>query len=579
MLIVDINEQLAEQGLEHPDFLALLPNADIYSCLLLQPKGAIAALDTGVCHLDPQLANKQYGAFLQVVTEQQPDIAVTPEYSLPWDTLLSVIKQDGKPAKGKLWILGCQSITAENLETAKSQVADKVTFIHETLGASGGKFTDPVVYLFSAKRQGQEQDQLVAVIQFKTHPMGDPENYERDRLQVGTKVYRFGKNEHVRLITLICSDAFAFTDAHAAAIYDRALIVHIQLNQQPRHSRYSSYRSKLFDYKEDFTEILCLNWAADVQEQCDGSTKEWKNIGGSAWYTKSKDFDDRDRILTGNHKRGLYYTWSKELHAHALFFNYQPGTYQLAASKVFHHAVPAALSKRRGPQVTEIRRWDEKGETWIAQDSIDDGFSSIIAHSGGAQKNLTKIAKRNPIELERVLALCAGAAQRQDWYVTKYVDSISIGSHEIVMRLTYCQDNDTGAANFREGRLIRCARVWNIVAAGNVPVAISDIVMGFEFEWDPAAPHQNAGAPGKPRATVVHMGSDVSLGLVDQTAKELDQYLHKSSRSIDDSRRARQRLVVWYVDEHGNLKHHEITTLARFDLSEEESPVDIARAE
>ena len=62
---------------------------------------------------------------------------------------------------------------------------------------------------------------------------GDVDHFEVNGLQLGNFVYQFGSDaQGLRLISLICSDAFAFDDEnHAPAIYHQSLIIHIQLNR------------------------------------------------------------------------------------------------------------------------------------------------------------------------------------------------------------------------------------------------------------------------------------------------------------------------------------------------------------
>jgi hypothetical protein len=90
-------------------------------------------------------------------------------------------------------------------------------------------------------------------------------------MQRGTCIYQFGGiGQRLKLVSLICSDAFAFRDDDAEAIYDRALVIHIQLNPNPREKRFRRYRESLFAFQGDQTEIICLNWAKNVHHWCDG---------------------------------------------------------------------------------------------------------------------------------------------------------------------------------------------------------------------------------------------------------------------------------------------------------------------
>jgi hypothetical protein len=258
---------------------------------------------------------------------------------------------------------------------------------------------------------------MVMLVQFKTYPMGDDDHFEINGLQRGMRIYKFGGSEHtLKLVSLICSDALNFLDPQAAAVYDRALILHIQLNQNPRNTTFRQYRDRLLRYSGDATEILCLNWAKGVVIWCDGQSTDWNNIAGSAWYLKLQNYDDRDETILGNHRRGLYYTWFEQWRTHSLFFNFESSVFLLTASKVAHIGVPAPMSRRRGPQLTKTYAWSADGGAWEEQASANDGFSIVVGESGNARTEVVRIAEADPLEAERVLALAAGRISSVDWH-------------------------------------------------------------------------------------------------------------------------------------------------------------------
>jgi hypothetical protein len=419
MQITPVNEILAPAGLGAPVLHVLIPNEDNYSVLLLQPKGLISADATGVHHADGISAAKQFRAFLDEARRTNAELAVTPEYSMPWATLLEQLKAGHGPRKGALWVLGCESVTYDELAAIKLGVAPQATLLYETLKPDAKRFVDPLAYVFvSPASNGTDPDKLVILVQFKTFPMGDIGHFEINGMQRGHKVYQFGgATNSLRLVSLICSDALNFLDEQAKAIYDRTLVLHIQLNQKPRQEQFKQYRSRLMRFAGDSTEIICLNWAENVFETSGAHSKCWHNISGSAWYLRPDKFDDADQTLITNHRRGLYYTWLLALRSHALFFNYHPATYLLAATKVDHIGVSASLSRRRGPQLVETRCWDEATSSWIAQTNPVDGFSSIVPESGQVQHQVKRVADTNPFNAERLLALCAGKIGiSQEWY-------------------------------------------------------------------------------------------------------------------------------------------------------------------
>lgn len=378
---------------------------------------------------------------------------------------------------------------------------------------------------------------------------------------------------------MICSDALDFQDADAGVIYDRALVVHVQLTPKPRQEQYRQYRDRLLRFHGDTTEILCLNWAKDVHVWCDGQTTPWNNISGSAWYLKLQAYDDRDATLSANHQRGLYYTWLQPLRTHALFFNFEPATYLVTTSKVAHIGVPAAVSRRRGPQLTRVCTWDSASGSWAEQGSAQDGFAAVVGESGNAKDEIQKVSVRNPLEAERVLALCAGRiGHADDWHGVRQLDSCAIDLSEVIRRITFCQDTNEDARDFRIERLKRCGNLWDILKTeAKIPSSLADFKQGFSFGWSADFPHQNAISSGGQRATVIYMGEGYSVQRVKEIKKTAAEYLHRSVKDPRESLSVRQRLAVWYrdggeitlCDPHEYLQIDQTGDTSEFDIGRE----------
>jgi hypothetical protein len=363
-------------------------------------------------------------------------------------------------------------------------------------------------------------------------------------------------------------------------MYDRGLILHLQLNPQPRQDQFCLSRKKLFYSSNGFTELICLNWAECVHQRNGTTGKPWKNVAGSAWYLQPTEFDLRDATLCGNHKHGLYYTWLQCLRSHALFFNYAPATFLLTATKVFHHGVPGSLSRRRGPQLSAVHSWNTDAQQWAIQaNGSNDGFESIVGECGGAREEIKRLAASNPFVAERVLALCAGRiAHAEKWHSLRWLDSCGIEADEIVRRITFCQDNDPKACEFRVSRLKYCAHLWTILTApGRLPKAIADVKNGFNLDWVPEAPHQNILSHTNKRATAIYLGETVSEAQVEAVAKKAAEYLGQHFTEPDQIVEARQRLHVWYRNASGEIVPFAPERYLRFDSPRVGSEFDIAR--
>lgn len=582
MDIRSVIELLAPVGLGSPTLNALVPNESNYTALLMQPRGQIEASAAGVRNRGRDLAHRQFTKFLDDARETQADLVIAPEYSMPWDTLVQAIKAGAVPAPGKLWALGCESIKYSELEALKQDLTPFATVLCEPLQPDPGRFTDPLAYVFLASPvDGDGAARTVVLVQFKTYPMGDNDHFEVNHLQRGTRIYQFGGiGQSLKLVSLICSDVFAFQDADAQAIYDRALIVHIQLNPAPRQAQYRQYRDRLLRFHGDATELICLNWAREVHEWCGEQVKPWHNIAGSAWYLRPDKYDDRDATLSANHRRGLYYTWLKPLRVHALFFNFEPATYLLEATKVAHIGVPAAISRRRGPQLTKTCAWDDATGAWVEQVAAEDSFSAVVSESGHAKDEIKRIADGNPFEAERVLALCAGKIEIEDgddWYGVRRLDSCVIDASEVIRRLTFCQDTDKDACEFRVRRLKRSGHLWDILKTDDqLPPALADLKDGFRLEWSLAFPHQNAISAKSQRATVIYMGEDSSAAQIEATAKTVAEYLNRSFPDSNKSLFAKQRLAVWFRENEKIALYHP-HRYVKIDQTGDTSEFDIGR--
>jgi hypothetical protein len=574
-----VAEILHEYGYQHPTLNALTPSAANYKTMMFQPHGEIETSVAGVFSKDRALAEDQFTKFLEMAHQREADLAATPEYSMPWTVLKKSLENGVQPGQGKLWVLGCESIKLQELNTLKAKLEPFAKVIFEPLNSQAKKFLDPLAYVFHAPVVDGEGTQLVVLVQFKTKPMADADHFEVNGLQLGSWVYTFAKSQNdIRLISLICSDAFGLLDPQAEAIYSRTLIIHLQLNPKPRHEEFRRYRDRLLRFGCAEIEIICLNWACDVVEWCGTTKKPWKNVAASAWYLKPDTFDFRDQTIATNHKRGLYYTWLRPFRYHVLFFNYAPAIFELIATKVFHHGISAVESRRRGPQLTAVFTRTAAG-AWQEQQNSDDGFADIAKEAGVAKKALEKMRSDNPISAERVIALCSGNIRDEiTWYDVRELNSCAIDSTEIIKRITFCQDSDDAASTFRTSQLKRCAILASILADENLlPQALADLKEGFEFEWNPAAPHQNIRAK-KGGATTVYMGEEVTPEMVRAKKKRIADYLHRQTTSADDSLAAMQRLAVWYR-ENGALKLFDPDEFVKIDKPDASSQFDIARTE
>jgi len=205
----DIKELLSTRELKLPNLNVLAANAHAYEALAIQPTGEIELRNDFIGHADRGLANKKFLGYVKLAQEKDCDLVLAPEYSVPWDVLKTIIQENKLPRLGKLWILGCESITPHELEEITSSIPD-VIWLHEPIPTSSCHFLNVLAYVFKTKlNSGPVKD--VIILQFKTQAMADIAAFERDRLIEGKTAYLLhNEDDRIRLVSLICSESLVF---------------------------------------------------------------------------------------------------------------------------------------------------------------------------------------------------------------------------------------------------------------------------------------------------------------------------------------------------------------------------------
>lgn len=525
MKITLLSQVLESEGLTPPRLNLIQANEQMYSVLATQPKAKMLVTDRVICQANRKDAVEQMGAFLELISEgqTQPDLVVTPEYSMPWQVLIEKIKQGLIPLEGKLWALGCESLSLEDNETLnKLREAGAIVISENLTGAprTTQQYLNPLAYVFQTQSKAGEL-KLVVLIQFKTRVSGDRHNTEAKGMLPGECIYLFGTPpQETRLLTLICSDAFDFNSQIIEHIYDGLLVLHIQLNGDPRHGQYKPYRQALYRYRGSDTEIFCLNWAADIEllEGENPKSLELRNIGGSAWYVRAPQFDKDDDKLKKNQEKGVYYSWYDSLKVHVLNFHYAPRAFFLHSTKIKHHGVVGGASYRTGPYVSETFVWSPKENVWHKEiEKVLDGFKDIVERAAGGinLNDWDTLHSENPLFVERALAICAGEfGPKKNWYNVDILDSTVMCPAEILKRSTV--DLDPDARDFRTQRF-STGRALSLMREGNFewPPEVAVLRDGFTFTWSQKYPHRNVKTNFGVLATIVHAGLITDMDKLD----------------------------------------------------------------
>lgn len=133
MQFVHVDGVLAGQAapLAPPRLAALEADDTLYTLMALQPEGRIRITDGGIGHADTKAVGPQLSAFLSLAGGLQPDLVVAPKYCVPWEVLYTALESGVAPAPGKLWVLGCESLSLGGLGHVRHRLSGNVLHLED----------------------------------------------------------------------------------------------------------------------------------------------------------------------------------------------------------------------------------------------------------------------------------------------------------------------------------------------------------------------------------------------------------------------------------------------------------------
>lgn len=546
----------------------LAPTHQSYRGLLLQPSGPIFADERRIGHWQGGDGALRCQRFLTLAAERGNQLAVAPEYCVPIETLEACILEGVFPHAKAIWILGCESLTPVALEQFTASVAGCCTVIHEPIDgpAVQGTYYDAVAYCFCTN-DATGNARKVVIFQFKTGPSRDPHFLENEHLKIGSVIYQFKNADNLLgLSAIICSDAFTLPQNRdlCRQLTDRATLVHIQLNPNPRHLDYRQYRADTFSKQPGLSncDIICLNWARNIAQYGHGDGVErWNNIGGSAWYLPHDRCSTHDEEVLRNDSRGLYYALL-EKRRHVLLFHYDEAVFELTVPKVVNDG-PAVQANTIGPVVSARLTWDSLNSGWLEDNnSPDAGFTELLAGDPIVTEAFAPLlAAGDRLSIERAIALSSGQAELNDsWHVVGKLEACQMKPDEVVYRTTFCMDPCLDARTARHDRVQRVAALHRILTRETLPMQVRD-AGGLEaiITWSRATPHVNIVKRGCLPALVAYLGAQPMPDRVRNVADGLLELLRKENKPHS------KRVAVCYRNADGVVEFAPMPALTRID--------------
>src|SRR5690554_5284574 len=137
------------------------------SLLFYQHKGDFFANENRIGNVDRNIAHTKFLKILVKARQDNSDLMLSPEYSCPVSIITHIVAtEDFQPLTNKIWVLGGESITKEELCQLNDANQENVLvhFENDVLN-SNKRYLDPLYYVFRGVHNGATK--LIVLIQFK----------------------------------------------------------------------------------------------------------------------------------------------------------------------------------------------------------------------------------------------------------------------------------------------------------------------------------------------------------------------------------------------------------------------------
>lgn len=552
MIYTFINEILVDYAI---DLEVLRPNTTLYRASLLQHDGTFHCADTFFGNQADEV--EKFTSFFQSAKDNNSNLAVTPEYSCPWNSIIHLLENTkATPDTGNLWVIGCESISVERIREIQKQYSgeNNIEFLFNDDIEAGnvGVLLDPCCYMFKA-RDPDSVEKLIVLVQFKTQHMGVWESdLEQQKLIRGEHIYILRNNpDSINLFTIICSDALVFDGAAISAQHPGRwenlpyIILSIQMNPKPAHQGFRNFRDGILRLHDK--DVITLNWSSKSQASFSATffnRFSKSNIAISTDHIKNESHDEQN-LIKSNHVKGLYYALIKP-NRHTFYFSPDVEYAVIRMRKPYAGPVNPALDRRRGPSIDAVYEYNTLQNNFIEMINVGDGLEEFL-HAIGVTSNSLIDEGLDILDKERLVNLSVGEFEIKNgnvqWQIVNKLKSFLMEDTEIIRRYTVTFDEE--GREFRTTRLTKFEELnLNILKR---PELFPNIIATFRDNCGEVMFLQDDGFNYKYNlvnndkdeyATVAHIGVSPK-----STAQIL---LKKLTDLFPKEDRRNKRVVVWY---------------------------------
>lgn len=526
------------------------------SLLLYQHKGDFFADGNRIGNVNPNNAHKKILKVLEKAIHDNSDIVLSPEYSCPISVITHIIaSEEIQPLTNKIWVLGGESISKEELSQLNNANQDNI-LIHfeDNVFNSNKKYLDPLYYIFRGVHNGATK--LIILIQFKTRHMGVwSSDVERNNLIEGNNIYIIkNSNTSVRLISFICSEAMNVrTDLTQQVKNDILwddmpfLILHPQINPDPSHQNFVDFRKFILEVEKK--EVISLNWGVNTFFNGNNWYSGRGNTARSGIFFKTDELNHDSNRIIRNHKKGLYFLHSSR-NKYVYYFDGDPELFCIENPPVHINEGEAPQRRREGPEVIEIYRFDDITSNFIILQATDDRHLQFFIDRGIANHFLLN-PDNSIIDKERLINISTGKVNgklESKWGEVIYLNSFNLKeADECNCRMTYVEDTYAASETIRS---LNCANLIELDQTilpdkSRYPESIKDLThhnIILSYSLHSAANKYKYNLTNDngeiKKATICYLGN-VSVSQVKSTYDELQKLFEEGTEG-------KRRIVVYY---------------------------------
>lgn len=544
MNFIDINHLKISTELE-----ILKRDTQRNSFFLYQHKGVFFADSTRIGNNDQTEAKEKFISVLTKAKEENIALVLSPEYSCPKSVIQKIItNQDLQPAQSKLWALGGESLSKEELNSLRENNSGNL-YIHfeDCYSNSDKNYVDPLYYIF--KGEHNEVEKLIILIQFKTRHMGGlrSSQLEADNLIEGESIYILkNDNNSIRLISFICSQAINFNASLIPELVKNHswtdspfLILNLQYNPNPSHKDFIAFKNIVME--KDKRELITLNWGLETTFVNGKRLYKDTNTPRSAIYfrTSDADLDFSTQKIISNHKKGLYFLQILR-NKRVYFLNGKIELFKINNKPVSIDAGNDVQQMREGPSVDKIFNFDA-AINLNELDEITDNHIDFLINRGVENSYLLNTDK-TIVDKERLVNISTGKVKGKEkgkWSEVIYLNSFTLNeANECNPRITYTEDTYESSEATRS---MNCTNIFeldkNIIPNTSLyPASIKHLKskgISLAYGTDAHKYHYNYNVVNDTgtmeRATICYVGAAVSPQVVNKTYSEIQKLFDEES--------------------------------------------------